>query len=291
MINPVSKLQRPPGPGVTGHDIPGSAPHFHPPVNQAKQTIENKWNWLGGATGATGNPISGLEKLGVVPELPGSLFGYAQGYRIRYQNGDIYTKNAAGPAYWVPNFISKKYDALGGFRSWLGFPTSDEVRLEDGGIISHFEKGEIYWWNDIGPIDMNQVLMTYSGIHCFGTTDGPGKDEIYAIFTVFAPGSQPATGMTRLYKDVDDKQSVPDNIELYHGKPMGLTLNFVLFERDQGDPNVHMGIVKKAVEQASLGIAGGLSLIDPRCRSCCRSCIKSIRTSNLKRNKQLTRYS
>lgn len=244
------------GPLIPSH--PTIPPHFNPPAEQAKKTIENKWNWL---NGAPGKPISGLEKLGVSGGVAGSLLGYADGYRIRYQDGAIYTKNPAGPAYWVHGFIGQKYDALGDFRSWLGFPTSDEVRLEDGGVISHFEKGEIYWWNDIGAIEMNEVVMTYSGIHCFGTTDGPGKDDIYAIFTVIAPGSQPATGMTRLYKGVDDKQSVPDNIELYRGKPMGLTLNFVLFERDQGDPNVYMGTVKKAVDQASLGIAGGLSVI------------------------------
>ena len=227
---------------------PPPRPGFDPihPKYRAKRTIEEKWKSLGGAPGAA---IFDIEELG-------------SGYRIRYQNGAIYTKRPGGPAFWVYGAIGQKYDELGGVGSWLGFPISDEEPLdEQGGRVSRFEKGEIYWWNDTGPIEMNEVVLSYKGIHCFGTTDGPGRDDIYAIFSVISPGAEPSTGMTRLYRNVDDKQSVPDNIELYLGKPWGLALNFVLFERDQGDPNVYKGMVEKAVDLASAGIGLGVGAI------------------------------
>ncbi|WP_223595003.1 LGFP repeat-containing protein [Neobacillus bataviensis] len=240
---------------LPGHlNLPG---HFHEQteLRLAKNTIQKKWESL---RGAPGKQLSSFTGVGVAGSDVEKVSG---GYRIRYDNGAIYTKNPGGPAYWVRGFIGQKYDALGGAGSWLGFPTSDEIPLEYEGSVSTFEKGEIYWWPGTDPIDIKEVSLTYSGIHCFGTTSGPGSDEIYAIISAIAPGSEPATAMTRLYKDVDKGESIPDNIELYRGKPYGLTLNFVLFERDQGDPNVYKATVEKSVKAAAGAITAGVGAI------------------------------
>ncbi|MGG0848824.1 LGFP repeat-containing protein [Peribacillus simplex] len=208
---------------------------------KARKTIEYKWKKLYGAPGksisSSAFAVGAVEKVG-------------DGYRIRYENGAIYTQNS-GSAYWVHGLIGQKYDALGGVQSWLGFPISDEIPLQDGGRVSRFEKGEIYWWDGMDPIDLNEVTLTYTGTHCFGTTDGPGTDEVYAIISVIPPSGNTSTAMTKLYNDVDDGESLPDYIELYRGKPYGLNLNFVLFERDQGDPNVYKKTVESSVQAAA----------------------------------------
>lgn len=222
------------------------------PKDIAKKAIDNKWKSLNGAPGAA---ISYVEEVGT-------------GYRIRYQNGAIYTKKTNGPAYWVNGAIGEKYHALGGVGSWLGWPVTDELQIKyDSGRVSSFEHGEIYWWPETGAIEIDQVVLTYKGIHCFGTTSEPGSDEVYATISVAAPSgmdNEPvnvATSLTRLYTDVDKGESFPDHIELYRGKPYGLNITFVLMEHDEGDPKKYYKTVHSTVSTAAAAATSGVAAL------------------------------
>jgi hypothetical protein len=65
--------------------LPSTIPNVLVAKFVAKDTIESKWNSLGGAPGAA---VSDIEQLDT-------------GFRIRYQDGAIYTKKSTGPAFWV----------------------------------------------------------------------------------------------------------------------------------------------------------------------------------------------
>lgn len=226
--------------------------YMEDPKDTAKATIEDKWKSLNGAPGAA---ISYVEEI-------------EPGYRIRYQNGAIYTKKARGPAYWVYGAINEKYHALGGVGSWLGWPVTDELPIKyDEGKVSGFEHGEIYWWPGTGAIEIDQVVLTYKGIHCFDPTSGPGSDEVYATISVAAPtgmANEPvnvSTSLTKLYTDVDKGESFPDHIELYRGKPYGLNITFVLMEHDEGDPNKYYQTVHSTVSTAAAAATSGVAAL------------------------------
>ncbi|MBW3575747.1 MAG: hypothetical protein KY450_13020 [Actinobacteria bacterium] len=101
---------------------------------------------LGGAPGAE---VSGVELV-------------HGGKRVHYQNGTIY-QNPGGQTAWVVGAIGERYHQLQGPAGWLGFPLSDEQVLPDGGRVTVFDRGRIYWWADVGAIDINDVSVHYTG--------------------------------------------------------------------------------------------------------------------------------
>ncbi len=103
--------------------------------------INDKANQLG--AGFTGRAVSGLEK------VPG-------GYRIRFENCDIYYSAATG-AHEVHGDIRAKYDVRGGPWSDLGLPVTDETGTPDGvGRYNHFaQNGSIYWHPNVGPKEVH----------------------------------------------------------------------------------------------------------------------------------------
>lgn len=218
-----------------------------------RKTIQAKYTSLKAAPQKLGKAVSGVEDIG-------------NAYRIRYEKGAIYTQKINGPAYVLYGDTSNKYFQMGHFGSRLGSPIKDDEELKYGeGRVAHFEKGEIYWWQDTGPIEFDQIVLTYKGIHCFGETDGPGSDDDYAIIGVTAATGNPdeptvaSTVQTRLYEDVVNRETVPDHIELYRGKPYGLTISFLLLEHDQGDPKKYYAAVKKSVEKGAEVLASYLT--------------------------------
>jgi len=182
--------------------------------------------------------------------------------RVRYENGTIYL----GPVSfaWVHSAIGERYDQLGGTSSWLGLPLTDEMDMSEGGRASVFERGTIYWWPDVGAIDLNEVLVHYTGLMCFGETDTDGffsdSDEPYAIIGVVTPSGSGET-RSRIYDDVDSGESRPDLIELYRGLPQGMTLSVVLMEHDEGDPEKYRAIVGQAVDKAVEKLAPAIAKI------------------------------
>src|SRR4051812_45496775 len=90
------------------------------------------------------------------------------------------------------------------------------------------------WWADVGPIDLNDVAVQYTGLYCWAETDwdSPTKtsDQPYVTLGVVAPGASLDTTRSQIYQDVDSGDSRPDLIELYRGKPYGIAIPMVLAE-------------------------------------------------------------
>lgn len=103
--------------------------------------ITDKASALG--SGFTGSALSGLETV-------------TGGFRIRYQNCDIYYSSATG-AHEVHGDIRAKYNAKGGPSSDLGLPITDETGTPDGqGRYNHFyTNGSIYWHPNTGPMEVH----------------------------------------------------------------------------------------------------------------------------------------
>jgi hypothetical protein len=220
---------------------------------QADLAISNRWNQLGGEPGPQIASGDGLKEI-------------SGGFYREYQKGRIYYRPGTVPIH-VYGDICNRYVQLGGPGSWLGWPIFlhdpnegdqlsklDEQPFTEGGRVSSFENGAIYWWPDTGALELGQISLRYSGLVCFSDTSGPGSDEPYLIIgTVPAPPTAPSEVRTVIYEDVDGGESREDDIEIYRGLPYGVTVNITLMEHDLGDPNKYLATVKEAVDQAAKG--------------------------------------
>ncbi|TFC61192.1 hypothetical protein E3O62_05875 [Cryobacterium sp. TMT2-15-1] len=190
-------------------------------------------------SGAPGEPVSAIESAGA-------------GTRVRYQDGVIY-KRADGGTAWVHGVIGDRYEQLGGASSWLGMPLTDEMAFgDDGGRVSAFERGAIYFWGDVGAIELNDIVVQYTGLMCFGETDqdqSSDSDEPYVVLGVTSP-STTSESRSKIYEDVDAGESRPDFLEIFRGKPSGLSLAVVLMEHDLGDPDAYKAEVTKFVDES-----------------------------------------
>jgi LGFP repeat len=208
--------------------------------------IHRHWVMLGGAPG---EPVSQIERVG-----PGS--------RIRYQHGSIYIIGTdMRTTHYVYGGIATRYDEIGGAESWLGFPTSEEKDFVDGGRIQTFQHGDIYWWRDVGAIELNEVVVNYAGLICYAETDNDllsAADEPYVVLGVVAPGADLAT-RTPIYEGVDAGEGRPGLIELYRGKPNGIVLSALLLEHDDENPDRYKAAMASAVGAAATGITGAIA--------------------------------
>jgi LGFP repeat len=224
----------------------------------AEQEIKSTWTSLGGAPGReTGD----LMEIGV-----GFYRQYEGNSRIYFRPGHR--------AINVYGGIGDKYTQLGGPDSWLGWPTPSgeppalsEQPFDQGGRVSTFQHGAIYWWPDTGAIELGDIAVRYTGLACFSETDSDqlsDSDEPYVIFGVIPMVPLPPSApRTRIYEDVDSGESREDNIELYRGLPYGLSLSAVLMEHDFSDPDEYRAIVKQGVDKASSGVVAALNAIPP----------------------------
>ncbi len=184
--------------------------------------------------------------------------------------------NSTASIYWTPQTgahtiygdIRARWSALGWEKSYLGYPVSDEVAFADGGRANEFQHGGIYWWPDTGAIDLRDVVVHYTGMHCFGETDwdqSSSADEPYAIFALSTP--RQAWGVnSQVYGDVDAKEQRPDLLELYRGRPYGLNIGVVLMEHDFGDPNKYRQQIVDtcmAVHSAGVVALGFIPIVGP----------------------------
>lgn len=148
--------------------------------------------------------------------------------------------------------INDRYNELGGAGSWLGAPTSSERPFSEGGRVSLFQNGSIYWWPDTGAIDVNKVGIRYKGLYCFSTTSGLGADEPYVVIATTPAPPAPGTNVkTDIYDDVDGGDSRPDDIVLFEGLPYGAFLQCGLWEHDAGDRDAVLGMMKDAADIAA----------------------------------------
>jgi hypothetical protein len=222
----------------------------HTIFDTAMKPSTDKHNQL---NGAPGEPLSkGL------PENNGS------GSRVRYQNGTIYQR-ADGNCAWVYGKIGERYDQLGAGASWLGMPVSDEVDFPEGGRANRFENGSIYFWPDTGAIDMNQVVVHYTGMYAFAEADsdrfGTTSDEPYVLLGVITPSLSIPAVQSQIYDDVDAGDSRPDLIELYRGLPEGIAISVLLMEHDEGDPDKYKDAVTAGVVAGSSALSAAMAAI------------------------------
>lgn len=201
-------------------------------------SILQKWAQLNWENGPLGYPVTDET---TTPDGIGRFNHFENG-------GSIYwTPDTGAHAVWGD--IRKRWESLGWERSYLGYPTSDEVDFPEGGRANTFQNGGIYWWPDTGAIDLRDVVVHYTGLHCFGETDwdqSSNSDEPYVILSISTP-ERSATLLSRIYEDVDGGEARLDLIELYRGKPYGINLSVVLMENDFGDPNVYRDDIEKVV--------------------------------------------
>jgi hypothetical protein len=211
------------------------------------QPFDNYHARLGGAPGA---------RVSRVPERLGG------GRRALYQNGAIYERGDGNLA-WVYGAINDRYNQLGGSTSWLGFPVADEAPFDGGGRISVFERGSIYFWPDVGAVELSDVVVHYTGLVAFAETDNDqlsSADEPYVILGVVAPSGTIET-RSQIYDEVDAGDWRGDLIEIYRGKPAGIVLSALLMEHDFGDPDKYKDVMQNAVRAgfAAAGTAAGVT--------------------------------
>lgn len=144
--------------------------------------------------------------------------------------------------YWTPETgaievyggIRARWIELGWQNSWLGYPRVPERDVTDGGRVTDFEHGSIYWWSDLGAIDIGSIALRYRGINCFGTSDPIGRDDPKILLATAADDGR-RTDYTTSYNDVAAGGSFPAMHVIYQGPPIGVALPVTLIERDSGD--------------------------------------------------------
>jgi hypothetical protein len=179
-----------------------------------------------------------------------------------FERGSIYWTYITG-AHEVHGAIRDRWAALGWERSWLGFPTWGELEFTEGGRVSQFQHGSIYWWPDIGAYEMGNVTVRYKGLYCFGESDEiSASDEPYVVLGMVpvpaSSGSDVGSELrTQIYGGVDSGSCRPDDVELYRGNPHGIVIGIALCEHDEGDPNKYLGLIKDGVDLVGKGVAAG----------------------------------
>lgn len=110
--------------------------------------IRVKWAQFRGELGFLGFPLT--------DELP-TPDGH--GRYNHFQGGSIYWTPETG-AHEVHGAIRRQWANMGWERSWLGYPTSDELSTPDGhGRYSEFQRGIIYWTPEGGTVVKERANM------------------------------------------------------------------------------------------------------------------------------------
>lgn len=93
------------------------------------------------------------------PEYDGAKGGKIQDFR----SGRAYWSEATG-AHFLWGRIGARYAEMGATESWLGYPTSEEIRLPDGkGRFVTFENGSIYWNPETGAVPVRNDMIDIWG--------------------------------------------------------------------------------------------------------------------------------
>lgn len=85
----------------------------------------------------------------------------SDGMYRHYENGSIYLGKSVGVACVVKGMIRDKWKTMGWQKSFLGYPTTDELTATDGvGRYNHFEKGSIYWYPGAGAFEVHGLIRS-----------------------------------------------------------------------------------------------------------------------------------
>lgn len=226
-------------------------------LERARRAIEAKRALLGDVTGPPTSP----------PGDPGVHSLPSGGFVREFFRGAFYFNHRVADEAFFVGRSHAEYRRLGGPGGHLGWPVSDDRpdEAEPGGAVgvTRFQHGAIYWWPDIGALEMRPVVLRFAGLHCFGTTSGLGSDEPYATFGVVSVTGERSDDppQTRIFEGVDRGESRGDAIELFRGLPFGLTLVMTLSEHDEGDPLKYKDEVGNLVEKVGDVIAEALTVV------------------------------
>ena len=232
---------------------PHQPPHLWAP-GVAYQKFLEKSDWFRHAIGA--------------PLVPGQggVEWVTGGYRQRHERGALYLESRAdAEPYALTQSIAYAYDLLGNTRSFLGFPTDDfhHDPAEDDAFVAYFDNGYIFSWADVGAVPIRELLIKFTGFHCFGETDEPSdSDEPYFINGVvpIVTGDS-VSSMSRIYDDVDAGTTVPDDFLMFQGPPQAVSVTITLFEHDLGDPNEYKALVDQALDKAAEAATAAVATI------------------------------
>ena len=130
-------------------------------------SIYEEWKSLGGVSGY-GFPIT--------DESPGARGGRFNDFD---RGNSIYWSTPTG-AHAVYGFIRNKWKELGGDNSFLKYPTTDELPAANGGRMSGFEGGVIYWHPNFGAYTVyGRILEEWNRLgREAGICGYPTSDEI-----------------------------------------------------------------------------------------------------------------
>ncbi|GAA4838804.1 hypothetical protein [Kitasatospora terrestris] len=157
--------------------------------------------------------------------------------------------------------IRDRWLELNGSNSYLGNPVTDEMDYSEGGRVSVFENGAIYWWPDVGAIDIGEMFVHYQGLNCFSATSGFGSDQPYVTMAITVPGMDPKALRSQIYQDVDGGDTRPDQLELYRGQPRGMVIVAQCIEHDSGNPEDYRDVMHTVAKAAGAGVVGLISYV------------------------------
>lgn len=121
-------------------EFAGGTVTWHPThgAHAVQGGIGNHWRALGGLRSFLGYPIGGEQTT-----------EDGTGRANEFAGGTVVWSRATG-AREVHGAIRDRWRAMGGVRSVLGYPVSDERRTADGGATSEFQRGTIAWSRGTG---------------------------------------------------------------------------------------------------------------------------------------------
>lgn len=249
-------VERPTFDGVgRAQEFKGGTISWHPEIGAFATWGAIRGRWL--AIGREQYGYLTTDELGC-PDGRGRFNHYRAMHLADHPDASIYWTPETG-AQEVYGAIRAKWSGLGWERGWLGYPTSGEVDVPDGGRVATFEHGAMYWWPDTGAIDLGDVVVRYRGMNCFGEDDTTGSDEPYIVVGVVAADGPKPTFSTPVYQDVDGGGSFPDDgAVVYRGRPWGLVLSTTVMEHDEGDPDKYRDWVTKGVSLAATGLEAAI---------------------------------
>lgn len=224
-------------------------------ANAIQGAIREKWAAMGWEYSLLGYPVS--DEL-AAPDGIGRMNHFAN-------DASIYWTPETG-AHVIGGEIRRHWARLGLEKSYLGYPIADEEDFPEGGRVSLFQNGGIYWWPDTGAIDLRDVIVHYTGLRCFAETDeSSASDEPYVIMSV-STQELAATFRSPVYGGVDAGESRPDLVEIYRGRPYGININTIVMEHDYGDPDqCRQAVLDKLINAHEAGVEAmkGIPFVGP----------------------------
>jgi hypothetical protein len=119
-------------------------------AHEVHGAIRGKWSSLGWERSFLGYPLTDETT------TPDGVGRYNH-----FQGGSVYWTPGTG-AHEVHGAIRGKWSSLGWERSFLGYPTSDELTTEDGvGRYSEFQHGSIYWSPATGALACRETVRLH----------------------------------------------------------------------------------------------------------------------------------